>query len=70
MCDIFKDCRKAFDEKRDKNRSQINELVESYIVKNSSFIKTNMLHAAMKIIWAQKWKLFPVRKEKKGKNVF
>ena len=28
MCDIFKDCRKAFDEKFDKNRSQINEQVE------------------------------------------
>ena len=64
MCDIFKDCRKAFHEKRDKNRSQINELVESCLVRNSSFIKTNMLHAAMKIIWAQKWKLFPVRKER------
>ena len=28
MCHIFKDCRKAFDEKRDKNRRQIKDLVE------------------------------------------
>ena len=32
MCDIFKDCKKAFDEKRNKNRSQTNELVEWYLV--------------------------------------
>ena len=28
MCDISKDYRKAFDEKRNRNGSQINELVE------------------------------------------
>ena len=28
MCDIFNDCRKAFDEKCNRNGSQINELVE------------------------------------------
>ena len=53
MCDIFKDYRKAFDEKLNKNRSQMNELVEQYLVvknKNLNFIKTKMVHAAMKII--------------------
>ena len=55
---IFKDYRKAFDEKRNRNRSQINELIEQYLVvknKNFNFIKTKMVPAAMKIIWAQKW---------------
>ena len=36
MSDIFKDCRQAFGEKRNKNRSQMNELVEHNILKNSS----------------------------------
>ena len=33
MCDIIKDCRKAFDEKCNTNRNQLNELVEQYLVK-------------------------------------
>ena len=37
MCDIFKDCRKAFEEKGNKNRSQINELVTQYLVKNRTY---------------------------------
>ena len=32
------------------------------------FIKTKMLHAAMKTIWAQKWKLLPVAKIKGKKR--
>ena len=36
MGDIFKDSRQAFGEKRNKNRSQMNELVEHNILKNSS----------------------------------
>ena len=36
MCDISKDCINTFDEKGNKNRSQINELVEHYLVKKSS----------------------------------
>ena len=55
MCDIFKDCRKAFVEKRNKNRSQFNKLVEHYLV-NTVHLKIKMLHAAIKRIWGQKWK--------------
>ena len=50
MCDISKDCKKAFHEKRIKNISQINELIELYLVKNTK--TTKMLHTAMKI-WAR-----------------
>ena len=32
-------------------------------------MKTKMVHATMKIIWAQKWKKFPVVKMNR-KNVF
>ena len=35
MNDIFKDCRKTFDKKRNRNGSQINELVEQQFIKNS-----------------------------------
>ena len=48
---------------RNKNRSQINELLSDI-----QFIKTKMLHAAMKTIWAQKWKLLPVAKIKGKKR--
>ena len=51
LCDIFKDCRHAFDEKRNRNGSQINLLVEQYFIRN----RKKMVHAAMKIIWTQKW---------------
>ena len=33
MCDIFKNCRKAFDKKCNRNGSQINELVEHQLQK-------------------------------------
>ena len=36
MCDVFKDCRKTFDDKRSKNRSQIKKI----------FTKTKTMHAA------------------------
>ena len=32
---FFKNCREVFDGKRNKNGSQINELVEQYFIKNS-----------------------------------
>ena len=36
MYDIFKYSRNAFDEKHNKNRNQINNLIEHYLVKSSS----------------------------------
>ena len=51
MNDIFKNYRKAFVEKRNRNGS----LVEQYSIKIVKyFIKTKMVHAVMKIIWTQK----------------
>ena len=32
-------------------------------------MKTKMVHATMKIIWAQKWKKFPVVKDEWKKRV-
>ena len=32
LCDIIKNCRKAFEEKCNKSRSRIDELVEQYLV--------------------------------------
>ena len=37
MCNIFKQCRKALDEKRNRNESQINELVEQQFTKSKIF---------------------------------
>ena len=57
MCDIFKNYRKAFDKKCNRNGSQINELVEYQFTKILKYsIKKKMVHAVMKIIWAQKWR--------------
>ena len=39
MCNIFKQCRKAFDEKRNRNGSQINELVEQQFTKNNKIFR-------------------------------
>ena len=36
ICDIFKYSRNAFDEKHNKNRNQINELIEYCLVKSSA----------------------------------
>ena len=41
------DCRKGFNEKHNKNRSQINELVDHYLIKSSS--KT--VDTTIKTIW-------------------
>ena len=38
MCDIFKECKKAFNEKRNKKGSQINNLVEYQFTKNSKIV--------------------------------
>ena len=57
MCDIFKNYRKAFDKKCNRNGRQINELVEYQFTKILKYsIKKKMVHAVMKIIWAQKWR--------------
>ena len=44
MCNNFKDYRKTFDEKRNKNRCQINELLTNIYKKY--FIYTKMVHTA------------------------
>ena len=53
MCGIFKDCRKAFDEKSNKNKS--NQWAGWAIFSKKLFVKTKMVHAATKIILAQKY---------------
>ena len=67
MCDIIKDCRKAFDEKCNTYRNQLNELVEQYLVKlvhknkNSACCDVNNMGSEAEVISCS---------NDKGKHVF
>ena len=71
MCNIFENRRKASSKKCNRNGSQINELVEHQFTKNNKIFhkEKKMVHAVIKIIWAQKWKELSVAKIK-GKACF